>query len=396
MYIRNQLSNNRGISLVELMIALVISSILLLGVGTLYSNSKHTYTVDEEFARLQENARFAMKYLVEDIRMAGYMGCALNKNLPTQCYLASTTNNYICNNLTTGIEGFDYTATGLGQAFTVSHTIGTGTEWTNSIATTLPAQLTPALVGFPQPLQQSDIIIVRHGADQGGKLVADATSATGTKLSIADNGSGLTGTCYNPSGFCNNTVAIVSDCSKSLVFEVTSVTDAGTTIELNHGTTGAIGNTPDTWTGTKKGDVDYFKATETEVMPLVTHAYYVAIGNNGQPALFQHDGIDGHFPLELAGGVENMQIVYGIDTDNDNVANRYVSASSVDFTSAATNQIVSVRISIMVASDKDIQKYQNAQTGLIMAGNNTVSNLTDKHLHRVFTTTIKLRNKGIN
>ena len=43
----------KGITLVELMVALVVSSIVLLGVATVYSSSKRSYKLQEEFSRLQ-------------------------------------------------------------------------------------------------------------------------------------------------------------------------------------------------------------------------------------------------------------------------------------------------------------------------------------------------------
>ncbi|MDX5152354.1 MAG: prepilin-type N-terminal cleavage/methylation domain-containing protein, partial [Acidiferrobacterales bacterium] len=50
---------HRGVTLVELMVAMVISTIVLLGVATVYSSTKRSYKVQEEMARLQENARYA-------------------------------------------------------------------------------------------------------------------------------------------------------------------------------------------------------------------------------------------------------------------------------------------------------------------------------------------------
>ena len=78
-----------GVTLVELMIALVISSVLLLGVAKIYSTSKRSSMVNSDFAILQENGRIALNFLVQDIRMAGGMGCAFNSGDATlfQCFL---------------------------------------------------------------------------------------------------------------------------------------------------------------------------------------------------------------------------------------------------------------------------------------------------------------------
>jgi type IV pilus assembly protein PilW len=63
-----------GFSLVELMVALVISSILMGGILTIMSSSKKTYTLQSEFSALQDNARFLIDELTYKIRMAGYSG----------------------------------------------------------------------------------------------------------------------------------------------------------------------------------------------------------------------------------------------------------------------------------------------------------------------------------
>lgn len=67
--------NQRGLTLVELMVSMVISLVILGGVIQSVIASKAAYTLQEEMARMQENARFALDRLGTDIRMAGYSGC---------------------------------------------------------------------------------------------------------------------------------------------------------------------------------------------------------------------------------------------------------------------------------------------------------------------------------
>ncbi|MCW8885235.1 MAG: prepilin-type N-terminal cleavage/methylation domain-containing protein, partial [Motiliproteus sp.] len=61
----------RGLSLVELMIALVVSSMLMLGVFQIFLGSSNTDRVARSYARIQENGRLAMDILTRNIRMAG-------------------------------------------------------------------------------------------------------------------------------------------------------------------------------------------------------------------------------------------------------------------------------------------------------------------------------------
>lgn len=62
----------QGVSLVELMVALVISAILLLGVTDVFTSNKVTYNRINAQSRMQENARAALYNLTEQLRYTGY------------------------------------------------------------------------------------------------------------------------------------------------------------------------------------------------------------------------------------------------------------------------------------------------------------------------------------
>jgi type IV pilus assembly protein PilW len=67
-------SRTRGFSLIELMVALTIGSIMIAGAVYVYSQSRTTYTVNDTAARLQEQARYAFSLMEPDIQLAGYYG----------------------------------------------------------------------------------------------------------------------------------------------------------------------------------------------------------------------------------------------------------------------------------------------------------------------------------
>lgn len=68
-------AHQTGLTLIEIMIALLIGAFLLGGVMQIFINSRQTYTMQDNLSKLQENGRFAMEFLAKDIRMAGYWGC---------------------------------------------------------------------------------------------------------------------------------------------------------------------------------------------------------------------------------------------------------------------------------------------------------------------------------
>ena len=67
-----------GMSLIELMIAMVLSLVVAAAIIVLFSNSKETYILSENMARLQENGRFATYLLSQDLRWTDYRACTLN------------------------------------------------------------------------------------------------------------------------------------------------------------------------------------------------------------------------------------------------------------------------------------------------------------------------------
>lgn len=62
----------KGLSIVEIMVAVTISLILLAGVSQIFLSSKTAYNVQDGMGRLQENARFALDVLARNVGMAGY------------------------------------------------------------------------------------------------------------------------------------------------------------------------------------------------------------------------------------------------------------------------------------------------------------------------------------
>jgi type IV pilus assembly protein PilW len=64
-----------GLTLIELMIAMVLGVIVLGAIFYSYIGSRSSYRLNDEIARMQENGRVAVDMLERDLRMAGYAGC---------------------------------------------------------------------------------------------------------------------------------------------------------------------------------------------------------------------------------------------------------------------------------------------------------------------------------
>jgi type IV pilus assembly protein PilW len=64
----------RGLSLVELMIAMVLALILTAAVITVFANNRYSFTQDENIQQMQDDARHALRELTFEISMAGHYG----------------------------------------------------------------------------------------------------------------------------------------------------------------------------------------------------------------------------------------------------------------------------------------------------------------------------------
>lgn len=65
----------KGFGLIEIMVAMVIGLIVSLGIVQVFIASKATYQTQEASARMQEDARFILSKLIQEIRMTGMYGC---------------------------------------------------------------------------------------------------------------------------------------------------------------------------------------------------------------------------------------------------------------------------------------------------------------------------------
>ena len=69
---RNACGDERGVSLIELMIALGISAILVGGAYSMIYNSQQIQTINEQAVQAQQNGRTAMELIAQDLKDAGF------------------------------------------------------------------------------------------------------------------------------------------------------------------------------------------------------------------------------------------------------------------------------------------------------------------------------------
>jgi type IV pilus assembly protein PilW len=66
------LRSAQGFSLIEMLIAMSVSSLLVAAVVSLFSTQRRVYAIREQVAEMQQDARAGMDFMVREITMAGY------------------------------------------------------------------------------------------------------------------------------------------------------------------------------------------------------------------------------------------------------------------------------------------------------------------------------------
>lgn len=352
------LVRQRGLTIVEIMVAMVLSLILTAGVVEVFIGSKNTYRVNDALSRLQEDGRMALEYMSRDVRMAGFQGCS--RYGPVTNTLNSTTN--IAYDFAVGIRGYD------------------------NVGAPLPAALGTL---NPAPNAGTDVIVVRRQADNPVRIVQNNNGAqlfvevTGTEAGACANGTSRV------SGICEGDILMVSDCRKSRIFQTGNIQTTGSggniTLNITHPASGTPGNAISSWGGASAPEDERF-GDDAEIVKVATYIYFIANNPNGIPSLYRQDGITA--AVELAQGVENLQILYGVDTsptDINQSADVYQDAGSV----ASWDDVVSVRLHLLLRTI-DNNLAEAAQTYRYV---DVDINAGDRRIRKEFTSLVALRNR---
>jgi len=339
------MKKQRGLTLVEIMIAVTISVVLLAGVGKVFISSKHTYRVQDALSRVQESGRFATDFLTKSIRMAGYSGC---------------------NNISDPVNMVDLDKDGIADSFSEFTTDALiGLEYTD-----LPSPLTSSVSLTAADVKpDTDVIILMNAAPTENVTLVGNLTVSNANVQLDSAATGL----YQP-----DDVLIISDCESTDVFAATNVS-GGSKITIAHSTTVNTGNFLSKTYG-----------SDAVILKLDKTAYYIGTNDNGNPALFRKRLGNGTSMIteELAEGIEDMQFQYGEDLTGDGIANRYVDA---DTAGIDMSNIVSVRLGLLVYTVED-KIATKPQTYMFKGQTITPA---DNRLRRAFYTVIKLRNRGI-
>lgn len=291
--------SNLGLSLIELMIALVLGTLVIGAAIGIFLANRQTYRTTDNLGRIQENVRTAFELMSRDVREAAGNPCANSVPLVNVINSAGTRWWTRLDTWGNAVRGYGATVAFADAAF------GTGAA---------------------QRLSGTDAIEL---------LSADSNVST---LQSHDTGS-ATMTLNNAGhGFVTGDIALVCNPRQASIFQVTTV--SGSTI--GHGAGGAPGNCtsglgmPLNCGG---GAIYQYPQPSSVVARLNASRWFIANNPNGRPSLYQARLTSGGpVSQEVVEGVTGMSVRYLV-----NDTNSYVDAAAIG---ARWPDVTAMRISM--------------------------------------------------
>lgn len=432
-----------GMTLVELMVAMTIGLFITGGVISLFVGNNQAFRSSEAVAVVQENGRYAIEYLAQELRQSGVIGCQRTlhlqhtpagnpvvgdqarltdlslaiKNLlnigPTynECGYSYSANimDWLLNyNAQPQIEGFD--GNGIGSGFT-----------TTSQNSALVSEIVASNI-LIEAIEDHDVIVTRravgraipikkHEKSEDDFIVfgenAPYTNASGSSVTV--NRAGL---------LKENDIVIASTCYSASIFQVTEKEGNANENIIKHEQ-----KKPKQCPG--NADIDLrntfanpnltneVRTPEDSIgalYRLATTIFYIRKNDEGVPTLYSKTNLSD--AEQIIPGIYGMQVLYGTNANAescDSVGNNpgistYAPASNI----ANWNEVNAVRIWLLAGSpeanhgnvvDKPMKlpfpAKNSGGTDQFNAGttSTTIGAGDQRRFFQVFKTTIYLRNK---
>lgn len=349
-----RLYRSRGFTLIELMVAMVLGLLVAAGIVTVFLSTSSSNRAQNQLAKLQEEGRYAIGRIGNDLSMANGQYCTNSGGTAKQqsngtfldglrapkVFVTGLTSAIA--DVTTTMNGSTYPAAPSSASYTYPSFLSMrGYDCTTTTCTPTDPKSVTTPVAIPamgtavgDRVKGSAVLTVRYVDSSSGWTIGGA--GTSIVSGSAATGSPLTSVTITPltgeppaANFKSGDLALLADCSAAQIF---AVTVSGSTL------------TPDT---SKNGD------TPTAQAPLsapklfdfnrdyktVTYYLQVVDNGNGQTTGALIRRVNGGDPTknggsmdEIVRGIERMDFKYGVEDVNGNTS--FLTASQVD---AATN-----------------------------------------------------------
>ncbi|MCZ6853020.1 MAG: PilW family protein [Gammaproteobacteria bacterium] len=342
-------STARGFSLIEVMISLLMAGLLTIIMGNVFIAAQVTRNAATALSEVQNNGRIAMMWLQHDVRMSGHIS-RTHARSPIKITNVAALVPAITNNcFTTANQAFD---------------------WALAILPLPTGDPAPMVFGVDNVTVANNVFGgCIDGADlQAGSDIFSMHYATALDVEDADL---VDGNIYIDTGIGG---MVIFQCDEDGAACKGNLTDART------------------------------DPSGSDTHTLAARGYFVRswgnVAGDGIPTLvrfsLQPNGTVIQEPLIQ--GITNLQVTYGVDTDSDGFANRYLSAAQLPAFSSSGGAVAWARVKsvkfamLMQSTTPDVSRDATNQT-FDVGGTNV--QLSGSLVGKVFSTTVAVRNPAI-
>ncbi len=342
-----------GFSLVELMIASLIGIFIMGGALSVHISNKESFIIQDATSYTQKNARFLINRFNNKVSEAGYSGffpSYIAKPDDINSPVADTLNNTITNSIlwdiTKPVYGYDNISTS-------------------------------SLLGITDIVSGTDVLMLKSMTDETRIISQTLNTLT------------LSGT----AAFNTADILIATDINNAAIFQISTVDTATpnqTAVTLYTGASPAPGNTA-------LPILSHF-GNDAEVGRLQTLIYFLKPGSNDRNSLYEGklttsaDAAPEVSLTEMIPNVENIQFIYGVDSNEDEIIDTYQDAATIT-SNNEWNKVTSVGVALLISSDSaNVDINNNSYTFDASTFSFNRETTGDKRYRRPYTTYITLKN----
>lgn len=342
----------QGFTIIELLVGTAVSLILSLAIVEIYFAQTRLYKTSNSQTLIQSGQNAISNLVTPIIRSTGFSGCGSMLSAYSNLISGGPSPLGSINVNPSMIVGYSGGTSGFTLPINATNS-SSAADWS-------PA-LDASLVGSVE--KGSDVLVVL------GSAIGSAPSG----LTAITSGSTTFNVQHIDSTIVAGQYGVVSDCAKSIVFQITSA--GGTTIAHAAGS-GALANNSNVFPVAFQVGAQF--------IPLQQTAFFVGQGLGGQSTLMRAILVNGAWSIQpIVPGVDLMKVQYGVG--NNGVITQYVPASGV----GNWSKVYAVRIGFLIEGQ--------AGSGQANATNFSVLDIpitvpADNRLRHVFEMTINLRN----
>jgi type IV pilus assembly protein PilW len=325
-----------------MLVALALSGVLLAGVVAMFLGSRTSYDAAERLSQIHERGRYALDEIVRDVRAAGFRGCSREQSVVTSTLAPGSP---AWDFLDAPIRGYQYSG---------------GRQWQPSVD----------VAYAPEIAAGSDVLLVRVPKRNVPPVRLASAMHTDADPLETDADEAMT--------LARGDVLLAHNCQARSYFVISAIADGlieHEPLDSEHGgaanTTAALG---------------YAYSPPTDLTAVQTTLYYVAPSRapGSIASLWRRTGAEP--PQELAVGVEQMQLQFGVDASGDGVPDEILSADAVEDWRAVRTVSVALLVHSLEAASKDAAAAEFQLLDVHVAG------AADGRLRKSFVATATPRN----